>query len=187
MADVGWQKSGGSGQIGNVRPTLSRLSYPQIEHHIVSEGNPMDEKRCGGCECGDIRYEFCCEPLTCYTCHCTDCQARSGSAFTTAMAIPSVALKVTNGEPKEWRAERGVFKFCDRCGAHLWVVANVIPDFALVRVGTLDDSSWIAPVAHIWTDSALPWLELGDRLTRFPGQPESPLMLLEEWNKVHGC
>ena len=171
---------------GPLSPTLSRMSYHQIEHHIVIGGNPMDEKRCGGCECGDIRYEFCCEPLTCYTCHCTDCQTRSGSAFSTAVAIPSDQLGVTQGELSQWDFGSGYFKFCDHCGTHLWGVADVLPEFSMIRVGTLDDSACVAPVAHIWADSALPWVELGDKLTRFPGQPENPLMLLEEWNKVHG-
>ena len=102
------------------------------------------------------------------------------------MIIPSASLTVTKGEAKDWRAKKDIFKFCERCGAHLWAVPDVLPDVALIRVGTLDDASWIAPVAHIWTDSALPWVELGGKLTRFPGQPENPLMLLEEWNKVHG-
>ena len=145
----------------------------------------MDKTRIGGCECGYIRYEFNADPLSCYTCHCTDCQTRSGSAFTTAMIIPSAALALTEGETSDWEAGAGVFKFCNRCGAHLWAEANIAPGLALIRVGTLDDSTWIAPVAHIWTDSALSWVELGDKLTRFSGQPESALMLLEEWNKVH--
>ena len=146
----------------------------------------MDNTRHGGCECGDIRYEFDADPLSCYTCHCTDCQIRSGSAFTTAMIIPLASLTVTKGEAKDWRAKKGIFKFCERCGAHLWAVPDVLPDVALIRVGTLDDAPWIAPVAHIWTDSALPWVELGGKLIRFPGQPENPLMLLEEWSRIHG-
>ena len=140
----------------------------------------------GGCECGDVRYEFDAEPLTCYTCHCTDCQSRSGSAFVTAVAIQSTALKVTQGRTTDWYAERGVFKFCKRCGAHLWVVANIIPDFSLVRLGTLDNTQLFFPVAHIWTDSALPWVELGETMTRFSRQPEDPMILLDEWEKVHG-
>jgi hypothetical protein len=145
----------------------------------------MNDVKLGGCECGDIRYEFDAEPLTCYTCHCSDCQNRSGSAFTTAVAIPLASLKITKGQPTDWQAERGVIKFCKRCGAHLWVVANIIPDFSLIRSGTLDEPNSFAPVVHIWTDSALPWVELGDKMARFSRQPENPLMLLEEWNKVH--
>jgi hypothetical protein len=146
----------------------------------------MSEMRRGGCECGEIRYEFCCEPLTCYTCHCTDCQTRSGSAFTTAVGIPSDHLLVTQGQPGHYDFGKGYFKLCRHCGAHLWGVPDVLPDFSMVRVGTLDDATWVAPVAHIWTDSALPWVELGDKLTRFPKQPENPIMLVEEWIKVHG-
>ena len=146
----------------------------------------MSEVKLGGCDCGDSRYEFLSEPLTCYTCHCTDCQKRSGSAFTTAVGIPSANLIVTGGELGHYDFGKGYFKTCKRCGAHLWGVANVLPEVSMVRVGTLDDPKWVTPVAHIWTDSALPWVELGETMTRFPGQPEDPIMLLEEWNKVHG-
>ena len=146
----------------------------------------MTELKLGGCECGDIRYEFRSEPLTCYTCHCTECQKRSGSAFTTAVAIPTDKLLVTRGEVGNYNFGKGDIKLCLRCGTHLWGVADVLPECAMVRVGTLDDATWVAPVTHIWTDSALSWVELGNKLTRFPRQPENPIMLLEEWNKVHG-
>jgi hypothetical protein len=146
----------------------------------------MSEAQLGGCECGDIRYEFCCEPLTCYTCHCADCQTRSGSAFTTAVAIPSDQLVITRGEVGTYNFGKGDMKLCMRCGTHLWGVADVLPTCSMVRLGTIDDSRWVAPVAHIWADNALPWVELGETMARFPGQPEDPIMLLEEWNKVHG-
>jgi hypothetical protein len=35
----------------------------------------------GGCQCGAIRYEIASFPLLLYTCHCTDCQRQTGSAF----------------------------------------------------------------------------------------------------------
>jgi hypothetical protein len=41
-----------------------------------------------------------------------------------------------------------------------------------VRAGTLDDTSWLKPTAHIWTRSKQPWITLpeGDRC--FETQPE---------------
>src|SRR3954469_22671984 len=35
----------------------------------------------GGCHCGKIRYEVVEEPRLVYTCHCTDCQRITSSAF----------------------------------------------------------------------------------------------------------
>ena len=35
----------------------------------------------GGCHCGKIRYEISEAPQLVYTCHCTDCQRLTSSAF----------------------------------------------------------------------------------------------------------
>ena len=35
----------------------------------------------GGCQCGKIRYQVTEAPQSVYTCHCTDCQRLTGSAF----------------------------------------------------------------------------------------------------------
>ena len=48
----------------------------------------------------------------------------------------------------------------------------------LLKPGTLDDTSWLAPVAQVWTDSAQLWLDLAD-LASFPRQPADIAALLE--------
>jgi hypothetical protein len=35
----------------------------------------------GSCQCGAIRYEIRAAPQLVYTCHCTECQRPTGSAF----------------------------------------------------------------------------------------------------------
>src|SRR5215813_8784142 len=44
----------------------------------------------GGCLCGALRYETSETPSMAYTCHCTDCQHLTSSAF-------SLAITVTDG------------------------------------------------------------------------------------------
>ena len=80
----------------------------------------MAEMREGGCGCGDIRYQFTCEPLSCYACHCTDCQTRSGAAFTLSAIIPLAEVSVTRGDPGVWQLEIADFRYCMRCGVKLW-------------------------------------------------------------------
>ena len=41
----------------------------------------------GGCLCGKIRYEITEAPRLVYTCHCTDCQHLTSSAFSIALAV----------------------------------------------------------------------------------------------------
>lgn len=131
----------------------------------------------GGCLCGEIRYRLDWDPLTLYACHCSDCQRQSGASFGLSMVIQRDALEVLQGEPQEFSLEmpdgrRKHGRFCGRCAARIWGEPARFPGLANLRPGTLDDTSWLRPIAHIWTRSAQPWVEIpGDTLT-FAGQPE---------------
>ncbi len=52
----------------------------------------------GSCECKSIQYKFTGEPLTCYACHCTDCQTASGSAFGLSMIINDKDIEIIKGK-----------------------------------------------------------------------------------------
>ena len=52
----------------------------------------------GGCSCGVIRYEIASFPLLLYTCNCTDCQTRSGSAFALNMPVRTKDFRLLEGE-----------------------------------------------------------------------------------------
>ena len=60
----------------------------------------------GGCQCGKIRYEITKAPQLIYTCHCTDCQRITGSAFSLGIALPETAFHRIAGEP--WALDRAV-------------------------------------------------------------------------------
>ncbi|MGR8946490.1 MAG: GFA family protein [Gammaproteobacteria bacterium] len=135
----------------------------------------------GGCLCGGTRYAFSSNILSCYACHCTDCQKRTGASFILNAIVPKTELNITQGSPEEVTWDIGKSTMCPDCGTHLWAVANLVPDFALIRVGTLDDTSWVDPVAHIWTRSAQPWIRFNDNAKQFAGMPENPLELIDLW------
>ncbi|MGR8949738.1 MAG: GFA family protein [Gammaproteobacteria bacterium] len=137
----------------------------------------------GGCGCVATRYEFACEPLSCYACHCTDCQSRSGAAFTLTVIIPLTEITLTMRDAATFKRNAIDFRNCSECGGRLWAVWHPVPDFALLAAGTLDDTSWIRPVAHVWTSSAQPWIGLNKDATLFERQPEDPTVLLELWNQ----
>jgi hypothetical protein len=40
-------------------------------------------------------------------------------------------------------------------------------------VRTLHDRSWLTPTAHFWCDTAQPWVEIGDAVSRFAKNPEA--------------
>ena len=147
--------------------------------------------RDGGCFCGAIRYRFEGEPLTLYACHCTDCQRQSGASFSLSMVVFRDAIELLQGEPSlfeitmpDGRVKNG--RFCATCGTLLWVEPIKFPGIAILAPGTLDDTSWINPVAHIWTRSAQPWTTIPEGVLRFEGQAEDPMVLINAWRERRG-
>jgi len=54
----------------------------------------------GGCQCGAIRYEITEAPQLVYTCHCTDCQRLTSSAFSMAIVVNDGAFRFTGIKPR---------------------------------------------------------------------------------------
>ena len=52
----------------------------------------------GACHCGYIRVEGEADPEKTTVCHCTDCQAGTGSAFRVNVPIPGATFRIT-GQP----------------------------------------------------------------------------------------
>ena len=107
----------------------------------------------GGCQCGKIRYEITEAPQLVYTCHCTDCQHITGSAFSLGVALPETAFRCTAGEPRALQRmpESGRLNtrfVCPDCAS--WVYSLPRGGVIRVRAGTLDDTSWLCPTRHIW-------------------------------------
>lgn len=132
----------------------------------------------GGCQCGQIRYEIQAEPLTLYACHCTECQRQSASAFGMSMPVAREAFRLLNGTPQQWSrpATSGrtvVCFFCSECGTRLFHQPTRNNKITNIKPGTLDDTSWLRPVANLWTTSAQPWVSLSDNMLNIEQQPTS--------------
>ncbi|MEM1255164.1 MAG: GFA family protein [Cyanobacteria bacterium P01_H01_bin.21] len=130
----------------------------------------------GGCQCGQIRYELQAEPLTLYVCHCTDCQHQSSSAFGMSMPLPRESVKLTKGTPKQWSRPSASGRtvacfFCSNCGTRLFHQPSRNDKITNIKPGTLDDTSWLEPAAHLWTASAQSWVSLSDNMLSIPQQP----------------
>lgn len=133
----------------------------------------------GGCQCGAVRYEISCAPVTVYACHCTECQTQSGSAFAMAAVIPQEHFRITRGSPKMHARQTSATKategwFCGDCGTRLYHVPGgaAYPN-RNIKPGTLDNSSWLVPTAHFWTRSAQPWVVIPEGATRYETQPDT--------------
>jgi hypothetical protein len=142
----------------------------------------------GGCSCGVIRYEIASFPLLVYTCNCTDCQTRSGSAFSVNMPVRAKDFRILEGAPKAWRytSPKGtqvVSWFCGDCGARIYGDRAGRAEIVNVRAGTLDDTSWLAPAAHFFTrsTSAQLWVQPVPGASCFETQPDNWGELLAAW------
>jgi hypothetical protein len=116
----------------------------------------------GGCACGKLRYRLTGAPLLAYACHCHVCQARSGSAFALSLVVRSADLVLFGDAPEvrrstsSWGREVN-HSFCPECRTRLFGRPVESPEYANLRAGTLDDPSWVAPVAQTFVESAIPW------------------------------
>lgn len=140
----------------------------------------------GGCQCGRIRYELHAEPLTLYACHCTDCQRQSASGFGMSMPVPREALVLVAGQPKEWRkvgdsGREVICQFCADCGTRLFHSPTRNPRIVNIKPGSLDDTSWLQPVAHLWTRSKQPWVQIDGECLFYDGQPDDFEPVFERW------
>jgi hypothetical protein len=123
----------------------------------------------GSCHCGAIRYEAEIDPDKASICHCTDCQALTGSAFRVTVATPENRFRLTAGEPRTYlktTADSGAKRlhaFCGVCGSPIYATSAEAPTdgsprrFGL-RVGTIRQRRAIRPAKQIWQKSALEWV-----------------------------
>lgn len=146
----------------------------------------------GGCPCGAIRYEVTDMPLALYACHCTDCQRKSGSAFALNMPVPAKSFRISKGTPKGWHnagasGEQTIAWFCGDCGGRLYGERPSRPDAMTLRAGTLDDTSWLSPAAHIFMRSAQAWdaeAQQGAAIACFETMPNDFAPLVKAWRET---
>ena len=119
----------------------------------------------GACQCGHITFEGEADSEKVWVCHCTDCQAGTGSAFRINIAVSGSSFKMT-GEPTifiKTTAESGTPRaqaFCPKCSSPIY---STIPGDGpkpsyTVRVGLLRQRDQIAPKKQNWFRSAQPWV-----------------------------
>jgi hypothetical protein len=142
----------------------------------------------GRCLCGATQYRVSEEPVMVYACHCTDCQKRSGSSFGISVWVPRAAIEVTMGdaEAQTMTSPDGKVRrtrSCGQCHTRLWSEPLKRPNIGVLRGGTLDDTSWLRPIAHLWTRSAQPWFVLPEGVSRYETQPGNFDELGDLWRK----
>lgn len=147
----------------------------------------MEGTLTGGCLCGAVRYEL--KPgfrMRPYACHCTDCQRRTGSAFSLHMGVMAKDLTI-EGELNEGTFVQpsgaiSTITGCAKCMSRIYAAHDKRPGLASIRVGTLDNSKDVSPAAHFWVLSKQPWITIPEGVPTLETQPQSS----EEWLQYVG-
>ena len=127
----------------------------------------------GGCLCGAIRFEVTPPTKWCAHCHCSLCRRAHGAAFVTWFGIEKAQFALTAGaEQVAWYrstapARRG---FCSRCGSTLFFESDGWPGEIHIALANMEGPIDRAPAAHVFYDSHVSWVELGDDLRRLGGR-----------------
>lgn len=134
-----------------------------------------DHVLAGGCLCGALRYRCEARPKFVTACYCRDCQKESGAGHLTLLAVDGAALEL-NGPASTYigMADGGQpvsRTFCPLCGSTVLGHPQSLGGLAMVRAGTLDDSTDVTPGVAIFTASALPWDQPPEGLRSFAGMP----------------
>ncbi len=142
----------------------------------------------GSCLCSAIRYKIVAEPITLYACHCTDCQTASGASFVLTMNLPINGIEIIRGEPRAFERPRAdgrkknIYR-CPICLTALWGAQIQSADYINIYAGTLDDTSSLNPVAHIWVRSAQPWIVLPKEVLVYEKQPPNMQPIVHAWQE----
>ncbi len=135
--------------------------------------------RTAACSCGQLRICTTGAPSVVSSCHCLECQRRTGSPFSAQAFFPRAAVAAIEGERSTYRrqADSGAwlaFHFCPKCGSTVFWENERLPDIVSVAVGAFADPHFPPPVRTVFTRTKHDWLTFPD----IPHHRESPTTLV---------
>lgn len=116
----------------------------------------------GSCHCKGIRYEAEVDPGRVAICHCSDCQALTGSAYRVSVPVQVADFALLAGSPKIYvktgdSGARRAQAFCPDCGSPLYTYALDNPVTYGLRTGCIAERDQLVPRKQKWCRSALGW------------------------------
>jgi hypothetical protein len=126
----------------------------------------------GGCLCGEVRYEVRGPLRNVINCHCSKCRRMHGhiAAYT---SVQRGNLVLTKQDGLKWyrsvtdetpNVHRG---FCQECGSSLFWDPKGIGENIAISVGSLDSTTGLRTIGHVWVSQAGEYYEIADDLPRF--------------------
>lgn len=136
-----------------------------------------EEIQSGGCLCGKISYQFNkSEAISAHHCHCLDCQKSTGSGKATILLVPDSSLEI-DGNLKFFTVQgsggshisRG---FCENCGSPLVSFVEENADIKFIKVGSINDSSWVNADSNFWSSTSNKWSPVDETIHSFSHNPD---------------
>lgn len=129
----------------------------------------------GGCQCGDVEFEYEGTPKFMMNCHCSRCRKVKGAAHATNAFVPTDQFTWTKGQDKVVNydlpeAERFGHAFCETCGSSL-PRESAGTGMLNVPVGSLNSAPGVDAKGHIFMGSKAPWFEPVDDLPKWDEMP----------------
>ena len=116
------------------------------------------------CTCGQLTIKVSGEPVTVSTCHCFDCQKRTGSVLGVQARYKKEQVEVSGeAKPYERTGDTGAkvtFQFCPTCGTTMFWNPEKLPDYTIVAVGAFSDPEFRHPDYSVYEDRRHKWLEI---------------------------
>lgn len=117
----------------------------------------------GSCHCGHIKFEAEVDPESVNICHCTDCQAITGTAFRVTVQSLKGSFKLLSGQPRVYvktaaSGNQRAQSFCPECGTQLFATTLGNPEFYGIRVGVTRQRRELPPKRQGWCRSAQDWV-----------------------------
>ena len=136
-----------------------------------------EEIQSGGCLCGKISYQFNkSEAISAHHCPCLDCQTSTGSGTATILLVPDSSLEI-DGNLKFFTVQgsdgshisRG---FCENCGSPLVSFVEENADIKFIKVGSINDSSWVNADSNFWSSTSNKWSPVDETIHSFSHNPD---------------
>ncbi len=120
--------------------------------------------RVATCRCGNLRAECSEEPVRVSVCHCTECQRRTGSAFSAQARFPTGSVKVEGAFSTFIRtADSGrnlTYQFCPSCGSTVAYQIDAWPEVIAIPLGAFTQGELPAPVYSLYERRKRPWVSI---------------------------
>ncbi|MEQ7873895.1 GFA family protein [Sphingomonas sp. ASV193] len=123
-----------------------------------------DPPHSAACRCGQLRADASGTPVRISTCHCLDCQRRTGSPMNAQVRFDAADV-TTHGASNIWHftgpSGNGTdFHFCPTCGSTVYFVSDHSPGTVAIPLGCFDDPFAFAPTVSVYENRKHPWIEI---------------------------